>query len=266
MYDADRLLVTYIQQPTCMYSMSSETMSACKTPFTHCLSHVNVCNAPWCQSSHERIRKLWINCSFERSIAITSLSPAIPSDRESHPPIAWSLRRLQLARLQQLLAVLVRRPVLGSSMLSLNMMPPELKIKKIIFKKANYQQHNVRNNLCLKTNHTVLLLLGISLHNACARGPNDTAGKTVPSTNLANSTAAFCWSLQNIYVIYMVNSNPFADSKVYFWKCSPPGEGNKKAAVSIVSSKMSILQHLIQRDYYQQLSNFPIATLSTFCI
>lgn len=37
---------------------------------------------------------------------------------------------------------------------------------------------------------TVLFLLGTSRHNAWLMGPNDTAGKTVPSTSFARSTAA----------------------------------------------------------------------------
>ena len=121
---------------TWMKSIRCDIISACKTPFTHCLSQQSVCNAPKSSLKHS-------NSSSHCLIAAhtTAGTPATT---------ACGLR--------------------ASSRIS------------------NFRAFALYDA-------TVLFLLGISRHKACANGPKLTAGNmTVPSTRRARSTAALCCS------------------------------------------------------------------------
>jgi hypothetical protein len=63
----------------------------------------------------------------------------------------------------------------------------------------------------------VLFCEGTNLHSACAKGPKETAGNTVPSTALANAIAARCCSSATIHTMYQTthpNANTLSPLKL----------------------------------------------------
>lgn len=105
-------------------------MSDCKTPFTHCLSHVSVCRAP--------------NNSRRHRISSSHCLIALQTTAGTPATMVWGRK--------------------ASSRI------------KIFSARAAYED-------------TVLFVLGINLQRACANGPNDTAGNTVPCTSFDRSNA-----------------------------------------------------------------------------
>jgi hypothetical protein len=131
-------------------------MSDCKTPFTHCLSHVSVCRAP--------------NNSRRHRISSSHCLIALQTTAGTPATMVWGRK--------------------ASSRI------------KIFSARAAYED-------------TVLFVLGINLQRACANGPNDTAGNTVPCTSFDRSNATSKCMLNKRWAIsHLMSSHTISSSHI----------------------------------------------------
>lgn len=137
-----------------------ETMSVCKTLLRQLLSQVSVCSAP----SSSRIHSTSLLHCFVQVHTIAGTPATITCGLSAS------------SRIRHLSA----RAAYDTTLFTHQQSPNEMK-----------DSHTQQNKIWQAY---VRFLEGSKRQMACARGPNETAGKKVPSTALAREIAAFCWS------------------------------------------------------------------------